>query len=97
MLTRPVAHPPGPAALPGGVVFEPEYEGHYLIVLRDGGQVMRQSHNGRGLTVAFPEIAFPHASVHSGAVRTARPGRSRTPGRLPQPGRLSRRHCLSLV
>lgn len=56
MLARSVDVLPGPAALPGGTVYEPKYDGYRLLVFAGGGRAFLQSRNRSDLTVAFPEI-----------------------------------------
>ncbi|WP_307659227.1 hypothetical protein [Streptomyces sp. V1I1] len=64
MLARSVPRLPGPAAVPGGTVFEPKYDGFRLFVFAGAdGAVFLQSRNGRDLTAAFPEVA--DAAGHS--------------------------------
>jgi ATP-dependent DNA ligase len=63
MLAQAVAQLPGPAALPGGTVFEPKYDGYRLLVFARAGQVYLQSRNLRDLTNAFPEIASAAAAL----------------------------------
>ncbi|NUK25999.1 ATP-dependent DNA ligase [Streptomyces lunaelactis] len=64
MLARAVPRLPGLAALPGGSVFEPKYDGFRLLVFADAdGRVFLQSRNGRDLTGAFPEIADAAAAL----------------------------------
>ncbi|MGI5405097.1 ATP-dependent DNA ligase [Streptomyces sp. CA-135486] len=63
MLALAVPQLPGPAALPGGTVFEPKYDGYRMLVFAHAGQVYLQSRNLRELTAAFPEIAGAAASL----------------------------------
>ncbi|MEU9014713.1 ATP-dependent DNA ligase [Streptomyces sp. NPDC048479] len=64
MLARAVPRLPVPAALPGGTVLEPKYDGFRLLVFAGAdGAVFLQSRNGRDLTGAFPEIASAAAAL----------------------------------
>ncbi|MFE6133710.1 RNA ligase family protein [Streptomyces sp. NPDC056437] len=54
---------PAPGAMPGGMVFEPKYDGYRLLVFAHGGEVFLQSRNLRDLTGAFPEIAEAAAAL----------------------------------
>jgi ATP-dependent DNA ligase len=57
ILAKAVPDIPGPAALPGGVVFEPKWDGFRVLVFTNGREVLLRSRRGTDLTVAFPEIA----------------------------------------
>lgn len=57
MLARSVDALPTPTALPGGVVYEPKYDGFRLLVFADAHGVLLQSRSARDLTAAFPEIS----------------------------------------
>jgi ATP-dependent DNA ligase len=63
MLARAVPALPGSAALPGGVAFEPKYDGYRLLAFRTGAEVRLQSRNARDLTGAFPEITEAVAAL----------------------------------
>jgi ATP-dependent DNA ligase len=64
MLARAVPRLPEPAALPGGTVLEPKYDGFRLLVFAGAdGDVFLQSRNGSDLTRAFPEIADAAAAL----------------------------------
>ncbi|MEV6781165.1 ATP-dependent DNA ligase [Streptomyces sp. NPDC051098] len=54
---------PAPGALPGGMVFEPKYDGYRLLVFVHRGEVFLQSRNLRDLTGAFPEIVGAAAAL----------------------------------
>lgn len=76
MLARAVPRLPGPAALPGGIVFEPKYDGFRLLVFAGAdGRVFLQSRNGRDLTGAFPEIADAAAALGEDVVARPSVGR----------------------
>ncbi|MER7665360.1 ATP-dependent DNA ligase [Streptomyces sp. NPDC096193] len=57
MAAQALARLPAPGVMPGGMVFEPKYDGYRLLVFVHGGEVFLQSRNLRDLTGAFPEIA----------------------------------------
>lgn len=62
MLARPVESVPGRAALPGGCLYEPKWDGYRIVVhvgQDEAGQPMCrvQSRRGADLTQAFPDIA----------------------------------------
>lgn len=57
MLARAVDVLPAPTALPGGVGYEPKYDGYRLLVFAVGGNAFLQSRNKSDFTAAFPEIA----------------------------------------
>jgi ATP dependent DNA ligase domain len=63
MLALAVPQLPGPAALPGGTVFEPKYDGYRMLVFAHAGHVYLQSRNLRELTSLFPEIAEAAAAL----------------------------------
>ncbi|WP_328862997.1 ATP-dependent DNA ligase [Streptomyces sp. NBC_00306] len=57
MAAHALARLPAPGAMPGGMVFEPKYDGYRMLVFVHGGKVFLQSRNLRDLTGALPEIA----------------------------------------
>lgn len=64
MLAKAVPRLPGPGALPGGLVYEPKYDGFRMLVFAGaGGEVFLQSRSGGDLTGAFPEIAEAAAAL----------------------------------
>ncbi|MGW0531573.1 ATP-dependent DNA ligase [Streptomyces sp. NPDC003032] len=70
-LPRPVrvALAEGVSALPegGGWAYEPKFDGHRMVVLReDGGQVTLQARSGRVVTSAFPDLAEAAARLPEG-------------------------------
>ncbi|WP_208606461.1 ATP-dependent DNA ligase [Streptomyces silaceus] len=57
------------SALPegGGWAYEPKFDGHRLVVLRDDdGQVTLQARSGRTVTAAFPDLAEAAAALPAG-------------------------------
>jgi ATP-dependent DNA ligase len=56
MLARPVKSLPGPDDVPGGLLYEPKWDGFRCIVFRDGDEVELGSRNERPLNRYFPEI-----------------------------------------
>ncbi|WP_351233889.1 hypothetical protein [Streptomyces sp. NPDC002133] len=67
MLAKPVPQLPGPGALPGGLAFEPKYDGFRLLVFA-GADAFLQSRSGGDLTGAFPEIAAAAAALDENVV-----------------------------
>ncbi|MEJ8632087.1 ATP-dependent DNA ligase [Streptomyces sp. MS2.AVA.5] len=63
MAAQALARLPALGVLPGGMVFEPKYDGYRLLVFVHGGEVFLQSRNLRDLTGAFPEIAEAAAAL----------------------------------
>ncbi|AZM55517.1 ATP-dependent DNA ligase [Streptomyces sp. WAC 01529] len=64
-----VALAEGVTALPegGGWAFEPKFDGHRLVVLRDErGRVVLQARSGRTVTTAFPDLAEAAARLPEG-------------------------------
>ena len=47
---------PDPSVFPGGVLYEPKWDGFRCIVFRDGDEVELGSRNERPLTRYFPEV-----------------------------------------
>ena len=56
MLAKPVANVPAPDSVPGGLVYEPKWDGFRCIVFRDGDNVELGSRNEKLLTRYFPEL-----------------------------------------
>jgi len=56
MLAKPVSDIPAPDSIPGGLVYEPKWDGFRCIVFRDGDQIELGSRNERPLTRYFPEL-----------------------------------------
>jgi ATP-dependent DNA ligase len=57
MLAKSVKGIPDPARYPGGLSFEPKWDGFRCIVFRDGDEVVLASRNTKELTRYFPEVA----------------------------------------
>src|SRR3954453_15293081 len=81
MLAKAVKEMPLPDDLPGGVLYEPKWDGFRCIVFRDGDEVELGSRNERPLTRYFPDIAdavraaLPERCVVDGEIVIARDGR----------------------
>ena len=56
MLAKSVPSVPAPDSVPGGLLFEPKWDGFRCIVFRDGDEVELGSRNERPLTRYFPEV-----------------------------------------
>ena len=56
-LARPAETIPGPAALPGGSVYELKWDGYRLVIVRQGPDVRLWSRHGKDLTARFPDVA----------------------------------------
>ncbi|MBB3086381.1 ATP-dependent DNA ligase [Geodermatophilus sabuli] len=56
-LAKPVRDLPHADALPGGVLYEPKWDGYRLVVVRTGGSTRVWSKQGRDLTDRFPDVA----------------------------------------
>ncbi len=56
MLAKAVEHIPDPHGVPGGVLYEPKWDGFRCLVLRDGDEVELASRGKKPLTRYFPEI-----------------------------------------
>jgi ATP-dependent DNA ligase len=68
-LAKPVRDLPRPDALPGGVLYEPKWDGYRLVVVRTGGATRVWSKQGRDLTDRFPDVvAAAVAQVPPGTV-----------------------------
>lgn len=81
MLARPVAGIPQPQDHPGGLGYEPKWDGFRCVVFRDGDEVELGSRNERSLTRYFPEVvdalrvALPPRCVLDGELVVALDGR----------------------
>src|SRR5258708_7347159 len=81
MLAKAVKGMPQPGDIPGGVLYEPKWDGFRCIVFRDGDEVEIGSRNERPLTRYFPEIAdaaraaLPQRCVVDGEIVIAQDGR----------------------
>jgi len=56
MLAKAVTDVPGPDSVPGGLSYEPKWDGFRCIVLRDGDEVELASRGSKPLTRYFPEL-----------------------------------------
>lgn len=56
MLAKAVAEVPAPDSVPGGLVYEPKWDGFRCVVFRDGDDVVLGSRNEKPLTRYFPEL-----------------------------------------
>ncbi len=56
MLAKSVPKVPAPESVPGGLSYEPKWDGFRCIVFRDGAEVELGSRNERPLTRYFPEL-----------------------------------------
>src|SRR5947209_15534886 len=74
MLAKSVKEMPQPDNVPGGVLYEPKWDGFRCIVFRDGDEVELGSRNERPLTRYFPEVvealksALPERCVVDGEI-----------------------------
>lgn len=81
MLAKSVKTMPQPGDVPGGVLYEPKWDGFRCIVFRDGDEVELGSRNERPLTRYFPEVveavkqALPKRCVVDGEIVISRDGR----------------------
>jgi ATP-dependent DNA ligase len=81
MLAKSVKDMPQPDDIPGGVLYEPKWDGFRCIVFRDGDEVELGSRNERPLTRYFPEVveavkkALPKQCVVDGEIVIAQNGR----------------------
>jgi ATP-dependent DNA ligase len=81
MLAKAVKEMPLPEQFPGGVLYEPKWDGFRCIVFRDGDEVELGSRNERPLTRYFPDVvdaaraALPERCVVDGEIVIARDGR----------------------
>ncbi|MGY1709002.1 ATP-dependent DNA ligase [Geodermatophilus sp. SYSU D00758] len=68
-LAKPVRDLPHAGALPGGVLYEPKWDGYRLVVVRTATGTRLWSKQGRDLTDRFPDVAAAAlAQVPAGAV-----------------------------
>ena len=56
MLAKAIAGVPEPDSVPGGLVYEPKWDGFRCIVFRDGDSIELGSRNEKPLTRYFPEL-----------------------------------------
>ena len=81
MLAKSVKEMPQPDHVPGGVLYEPKWDGFRCIVFRDGDEVELGSRNERPLTRYFPEVvealkrALPERCVVDGEIVIEQNGR----------------------
>ena len=81
MLAKSVKEMPQPPDVPGGVLYEPKWDGFRCIVFRDGDDVELGSRNERPLTRYFPEVveavkqALPERCVVDGEIVIEQDGR----------------------
>jgi ATP-dependent DNA ligase len=81
MLAKSVKSMPQPDDVPGGVLYEPKWDGFRCIVFRDGDDVELGSRNERPLTRYFPDVveavkeALPKRCVVDGEIVIAKDGR----------------------
>ncbi|HEU5033637.1 MAG TPA: ATP-dependent DNA ligase [Mycobacteriales bacterium] len=81
MLAKAVKEMPRPGDVPGGVLYEPKWDGFRCIVFRDGDDVELGSRNERPLTRYFPDVvaavkaALPARCVVDGEIVISRNGR----------------------
>jgi len=81
MLAKSVKEMPQPDDVPGGVLYEPKWDGFRCIVFRDGDEVELGSRNERPLTRYFPEVvealksALPERCVVDGEIVIEQNGR----------------------
>ncbi len=57
MLAHPVSRLPDASGLPGGVAYEPKFDGYRALVFVQSGWCRIQSRHGRDITHSFPDIA----------------------------------------
>ncbi len=78
MLARSVTGVPAADSVPGGLAYEPKWDGFRAIVFRDRDEVLIGSRNGKPLTRYFPEVvgaaldSLPERCVVDGEVVVAR-------------------------
>ncbi len=78
MLAKAVSGVPDPDTTPGGLLYEPKWDGFRCIVFRDGDEVVLGSRNERPLTRYFPEVVdavraqLPARCVVDGEIVVAR-------------------------
>ena len=94
MLAKAVAEIPAPDSVPGGLLYEPKWDGFRCLVLKDGEEVELASRGKKPLTRYFPEVVRtravalpPRCAVRRGDRRTARasPARQRLDWERPGP------------
>jgi ATP-dependent DNA ligase len=56
MLAKAIESVPAPDAVPGGLLYEPKWDGFRCIVFRDGDEIELGSRNERPMTRYFPEL-----------------------------------------
>lgn len=56
MLAKAVAEVPAPDAVPGGLLYEPKWDGFRCLILKDGAEVELASRGKKPLTRYFPEV-----------------------------------------
>jgi ATP-dependent DNA ligase len=56
MLAKAVAGVPAPDSVPGGLAYEPKWDGFRCLILRDGDEVELASRGSKPLTRYFPEV-----------------------------------------
>lgn len=57
MLAHPVSNLPDESGLPGGVAYEPKFDGYRALIFVEPGWCRIQSRHGRDITRSFPDIA----------------------------------------
>lgn len=68
-LARPGDALPTARALPGGVQYEPKWDGFRLVIVRDDDHTSLWTRQGKDLTAGFPDLAdAAHAQIPPGAV-----------------------------
>lgn len=81
MLAKAVKGLPDPADLPGGLLFEPKWDGFRCVLFKDGDEIELGSRNERPLTRYFPEVVeaaralLPARCVLDGEIVIAMDGR----------------------
>lgn len=81
MLARSVRGVPAPSSVPGGLSYEPKWDGFRTIAFRDGSEVLLASRNLRPMTRYFPEVVaavvkeLPERCVVDGEIIVALGGR----------------------
>jgi ATP-dependent DNA ligase len=81
MLAKPVTGIPDPAGYPGGLSFEPKWDGFRCLVFKDGAEVELASRNTKPLSRYFPEVVaalracLPDKVVLDGEILVAVGGR----------------------
>lgn len=82
MLAKAVPAIPNPAKTPGGLSFEPKWDGFRALVSWDGGEVIIGSRGAKPLTRYFPELAeafaalLPEPCLLDGEIVVARPAKN---------------------